>query len=301
VSGNGILAYRKGGTTQTQLAWYGRDGKPIGETVAAGKDYLQINLSPDEKQAVVHVANGIDHSPEIWLIDLLRGVPSRFTFGSSDSDPIWSPDGQRIVFTSRRKLQANLFWKATNGNGSEDLLLDAGVMTTTSDWSKDGKYIAYLSGPEPGKQDIYALRLSDKKTISVLTTKFNKDGVRFSPDGRWIAFHSNPTGMMEVYVTTFPASEKIWQISNGGGAQSRWRADGKELFYLTLDGKLMSVDLEGGAELNPRAAKMLFQSRVPVQHQIDQYAVSADGRRFLMIIPTGNPESVPITVVLNWK
>src|SRR6185295_16508256 len=161
-----------------------------------------------------------------------RGIPSRLTFDpASDGNPVWSPDGSRILFSSQRESTANLYQKPASGAGNDELLLTSDEAKTPNDWSLDGRYILYQNLGQ-GDFDLWVLPLSDeRKPVRYLQTDFAERSGRFSPDGRWVVYVSNASGKNEVYVRSFPDQGGQWQISNGGGDVPRWRHDGHELFY----------------------------------------------------------------------
>ncbi|HEU5235675.1 MAG TPA: hypothetical protein VFU37_00955, partial [Pyrinomonadaceae bacterium] len=241
---------------------------------------------------------------DIWLIELASGNPTRFTFDpATDVFPLWSPDGSRIVFASDREGPRNLYQKNASGAGKEELLLKTGLNTFPMDWSADGKFILYIVGDPKTKLDIWVLPLfGDQKPFPFLQTEANERNAKLSPDGRWIAYTSDESGINQIYVQSFPDSGGKRQVSTNIGYHLAWRRDGKELFYLSSDKKMMAVDVKAdGPTFEVGTPKALFDVRVPSFNSAQaQFAVAADGQKFLVANTAGEITSAPINVVLNW-
>jgi dipeptidyl aminopeptidase/acylaminoacyl peptidase len=298
VSDSGVLAYQRRSANKTDgLIWLDRRGKQLG-SIAAPANYSVHRLSPDEKRVA---GSRLDESGvgDIWLLELSRGITSRFTSDPAfDWVPVWSPDGSRIVFNSNRKGSMDLYLKALSGGGLEEVLLESNTLKLPTDWSRDDRFILYEDADSnTNRSDLWVLPLSgDRKPMPFLQTPFAELQGQFSPNGRWIAYMSDESGRFEVYVQSFPAPGGKWQISTDGGTMPRWRRDGKELFYLAADRKLMAVEVKADSTFSsvPRAlfAAPPFPDR--------SYSVTADGQRFLFNSSRKEAVSTPITVVINW-
>jgi Tol biopolymer transport system component len=298
-SSSGVLAYQTGiGTTATQLVWFDRTGKQVG-TLGDSATYADLVLSPDEKRAFVSISDG--QQRDIWAYDVARGLRTRITFDPADElNSVWSPDGSRLVFNSRRKGHLDLYQKASSGAGTEEVLLEDNRDKSPQSWSPDGRFILYIRSGPPTGDDLFVLPLSgDRKPVPFLQTPFNEYDGQFSPDGRWVAYGSDESGKDEVYVAPFPGPGGKWQISTAVGTLPRWRRDGTEIFYLAPDNKLMAAAVNGkGSSFEVGAVKPLFETRA-LDPTRNRFAVSADGQRFL-INTDPQTTSAPITVVLNW-
>ena len=309
VSHSGILAYQAGNNSgSSELTWFDREGKRLGALGEPGP-YHAIALSPDQKRAAVVRFEPGGTNSDIWVWDLARNTPSRLTFDPSvDDHPVWSPDGSRIAFASQRGGRFSIYQKASVGTGSEELLFrspDEDVMPL--DWSRDGRYIVYRARSARTRSSLWLLPLGgDPKPIPFVQTAFD---ARFSPDGKWIAYVSEDTERNEVYVRAVPGGTSSgpgaqWQVSTGGGQRPAWRADGKELFYLDLDRRLMAVPITTGAGVDVGVPRPLFQTRVFGFNLISvssPYDVATDGRRFLINSLPEEVEEAPITVGVNWQ
>lgn len=264
--------------------------------------YRNLALSPDGMRASVSLANDREGASDIWIVNAVRGLRTRFTFDAADEFVgIWSPDGAHIAFNARRKGRLDLYRKAASGAGGDDLLAsDHQVDKTPTSWSTDGRFILYsIASPVTGP-DIWVLPLAgDRKPFPFADTGFDERLGQFSPDGRWVAYASSESGRSEVYVAPFPGPGGEWQISEFGGGLPRWRRDGKELFYHAPDNKLMVATVAGGADrIDVEAVRPVFEMRVPDGEARSFYDVTSDGQRFLMIVP--EPTLAPLTLVSNW-
>jgi eukaryotic-like serine/threonine-protein kinase len=302
VSENGVLVYQTGAAMAgDQLLWFDRTGKQTGE-LGDPALYSDLELSPDGKRASISIADQAGKGRDIWFYDVARGLRSRFTFGPEAAvTSIWSPDGSRIVFNANRKGHFNLYQKSSSGAGAEEVLLEDNFEKYPTSWSPDGRFILYRTSSPQTRAELFVLPLSgDRKPVPFLNTKFDEGFGQFSPDGRWVAYRSNESGRNEVYVAPFPGPGGKWQISTAGGDRPRWRRDGSEIFYLAPDNKLMAAAVnDKGANFEVGAVKPLFEARF-VTGGRNQYAVSADGQRFLINTVPEQAASAPITVVLNW-
>jgi Tol biopolymer transport system component len=274
--------------------------------------YDRFRLAPDETRLAFSPIQS--DNPDIWVLDSIRGVPSRLTFDPGvDDPPMWSPDGQRIVWASNRSGAFDLYIKSANGAGPEQLLVKMGTQTGwAEDWSQDGRFILYqIPGAKTG-QDLWIApqraqgESTDTKPFPYLQTEFDEQGGRFAPDGRGVAYSSNESGRDEVYVQSFPLSGAKFQISSGGGTEPHWRKDGTELFYVGEDRTLTAVSVKLGKSavdsLQVGQAKALFPLSVVGTFIIPRnYEVSNDGQRFLTPVLPGGASAPPLTVVLNWQ
>ncbi len=311
-SENGVLAFAAGSPENAaQLMWLDRMGRQL-QPVGPPGVYNNFRLSPDEKRIVFDRPDRTVSAPDIWVLDLVRGVPSRVTFDPAvDNLPIWSPDGLRVLFPSRRSGGFDLYIKAATGAGQEQLLLKMGTPTGWgTDWSQDGRFVLYQMPSAKGERDLWiAPQVGDRKPFPYLQSQFNKQNGMFSPDGRWIAYVSDESGRDEVYVQAFPLSSEKRQISTSGGSEPNWRRDGTELFYLAADRNVMAVPVKAsGATFEPGSPKPLFQvplSQLPLGPMLllsrRSYAVGGNGQRFLTGRPVGDVTATPITVVVNWQ
>ena len=303
VSDNGILVFRAGGGYIDQPLWFDRTGKQIGAVGEPGM-YFNLGLSPvDERQVVVDRIDPQSGTSDIWLFDLSRdGVSARFTTDpGGDSTPLWSPDGNSIVFASNREGGSNLYRKSANGGGNEELLFKSAEEKFPDAWTSDGEFIAYESFNPNTKWDLWVLRVDDKTSTPLQQLNFNERQAQFSPDGKYIAYVSDKSGSAAVYVQTFPSSGSEWRISAGGGAQPRWRHDGRELFYLASDRKLMAVDITLSPSFEAGVPRRLFDTRVLTTSDFrNHYVVTADGQRFLINSFMEDRGATPINVVKNW-
>jgi len=307
-SAGGTIVYRTGSSAgQRQSIWFDRYGKEtgrVGDPDSAGP--MNPAMSPDGR----HVAlfRNVNGNADIWLLETGRGVLNRFTSNSSvEQAPIWSPDGNRIVFSSSPNGIGDLYVKLATGAGNEEQLLVTSQSKMAVDWSSDGHFILYESPDPKTGYDLWVLPLDgDRKSYPVARSEFDEKDGQFSPDGKWIAYQSNESGRSEIYVQAFPGPGGKVQMSTTGGAQVRWRRDGKELFYIALDDRLMAVPIQVAANpqtVEPGSPIPLFITRVGGALQTiyrQQYMVSPDGQRFLMNTVTEEATS-PITVILNWK
>jgi Tol biopolymer transport system component len=299
VSDTGVLAYLSSAVGSTQFAWFDRARKQLGQIGQPGL-YYRLSLSPDEKR-VAFDSNDSEGNDNIWVMDLARETPSRFTFHSGfNRNAIWSPDGSRIVFASNREGALDLYMKPASGAGNEELLLKTDASKRPTDWSRDGQFILYENLGGKTGWDLWVLPLSgDRKPFPFVQTEAAELEGRFSPDGHWIAYVSNESsGTNQVYVQGFSASGGKWQISKDGGRRPRWSRDGKELFYISADGKLMSVPVKSDSStFEPGAPKALFDMR---DARLQYFDVAGDGQRFLINNLVEEAASSPANVVLNW-
>ena len=305
VSAAGPIAYRAVDAAVRQLTWFDRSDKAIG---AAGEPKPSLNypeLSRDGRRVAVQL--NVQNHPDIWLMDLARGGLTRFTFGPAiNNAPVWSPDGTRIAFSSNRTGLNNLYVKPSSQTGTEQLLLETATIKYPRDWSPDGGFLLYSSDEPKSGRDLLALPISgsDRKPIPVATTPFVEDNGQFSPDGRWVAYETNESGnRVEVVVQPFPQPTGKWQVSNNGGVQPRWSSDGKELYFIAPDGKLMAVPVAtSGTNFTAGTPVALFPARIApgAGANKQQYAVSRDGR-FLINQPVEATAASPITLILNWN
>ena len=299
VSEGGTLAYQESGGTigLSEVAWVDRSGKKIG-VLGDPADYYDPRISPDGRRVAVVIGDPGD----IWIYDVARPVRTRLTFApGSDTAPTWSPDGTRVAFSSQRSGDGDLYARTASGAGADELLSSSKVFKVANSWSPDGRYIVYTATPEkPGsKADLWLLSLPDRKASPLAHTEFDEVAGAFSPDGRWLAYASNESARFEIYVKPFPEPGGKWQVSTAGGLEPRWRRDGKELFYLAPDGKVMAVEVGTGAAFEAGPPQALFVTSLKNAAGW-RYDVTADGQRFLVNRPIGEESSPPITLVQNW-
>jgi Tol biopolymer transport system component/tRNA A-37 threonylcarbamoyl transferase component Bud32 len=289
-----VLAYRTGRAPEYQLAWYDRDGKRLGKAGDPGR-YLQMDLSPDAKHVIVERLDTGTKKWSLWMLAMDTGIFSRLTSAGDDHDVVWSSDNREIFFRSERAGTQSIY-RLVIGTSEETLLYADGARKVPESWVP-GNSILYTSND--GRQ-FFQLPVSRTTKPALLATDPSlKDEPHVSPDGRLIAYGSPETGRFEVYVATFPGFQNKRQVSKDGGGQPIWRRDGKELFFMADDGTMMAVEVDGAAILRTGAPKQLFSTRVRMNPFIDQYGVTADGRRFLVSEPIEDPPG-PITIVVNW-
>jgi eukaryotic-like serine/threonine-protein kinase len=300
-----VLAYSRDPGDYSRLVWFDRAGHELG---ALGSDstrrtYGNVNLSPDGTRIAADGRDPRTGNRAIWLYDLAQGGESRLTFGpATDASPVWSPDGRRITFFSARDGTWNLYQKPATGAGTEELLLKSTESKITCDWSLDGRYIVYREWDPKAKWNVWALPVSGEgKPVCLVQTPFEDGCGQVSPDGRWLAYSSGEPGRQEVYVQPFsPGSQTPgrWQVSVHRGSTPRWRRDGKELFYLDLEHRLMAVPVTAGGTFQAGPPKPLFQTRAT---GFLSYGVTANGQRFLVNAAIEAAAGSTPTVILNWN
>jgi Tol biopolymer transport system component len=299
-SDTGMLAYRT--EAETVLSWFDRAGTVRGTIGPPGR-YRDPALSPDGRTVAVARLDPRAGTHNIWLIDADRDAATRLTFDpQGDSAPTWSPDGTRILFASRRGGRSDLYVKASTGNTPEELLYAAAPAPGFSplDWSRDGRFVLF-----GGNDNIWVLPLVGERKPFAVMEKTPAGQGQLSPDRRWLAYSSNETGSYEVYVRPFPrTSTGKWRISDHGGIEPKWGRDGKELFYIANDQRLMAVGIRTAAGFDAAPPAALFEtpavgSSLGVIGR-NQYDIAPDDRRFLFSRPARGA-SKPITLVVNWS
>ena len=295
VSEDGTLAYIAPGQLSGQvLVWVDREGVEIGPVGSPGS-FRNPELSPDGTTLAV-MSNG-----DIWVYDLERGVSTRITFEGQDVAAIWSPDGSRLTFSSSREGSFKLFEVPADGSGEVVKLFESpdGEAIGPLDWSSDGQYLIFGTGL--GNRGIRYL--TDGDPVTVLDTDFDEFQARLSPDGRFLAYVSNESGRHEVYVRSFPQSDRKWNVTNAGGVQPRWSDDGTKLYYLVPGGALMEVAVASEEGLSLGAPERLFETGIHANAAVGtraQYDVSLDGQRFLINRNAGVSREAELHVVLDW-
>ena len=295
-----LLVFARSPTSPpSTLLWMDRSGKP-GRALSEPGLFASPRLSPDGRKVAVDVYDPAKDTSDIWIFDAATGVRTKFVVGSSryPQSPVWSPESDRIAFFSYRKEGGTtLFVKSING-ATKDVVLESADENTPEDWSPDGRFVSLFTIPARGKRSfqVWVLNLvGDRKATPFATEAPNQEDGRFSPDGRWIAFQSEESGKPEVYVRPFPGPGGQWQVSTDGGGSPRWRRDGKELFYLSADNKIMAVPVRLGSTFQAEPPTALFSVRPDTL-----YDVSADGQRFLVNNPSGEESSPPLTLLTDW-
>jgi hypothetical protein len=299
-SDNGILAYQASGAgSMTQVVWLDRSGKQL-DVLGPPADYLRPRLSRDGRRVAIDIRDPQTGRFDIWIYDLARRVSTRFTFEADSVFPIWWPDDSRIVFQSNRKGQSALYQKVSSGTGNEEFLVQEGVLKVPTDLSSDGRFLAYHVIDNKTKTwDLGLYSVAEKKTSVFLSTPAAEVNGRFSPDGRWIAYQSDESGTVEVYVRPFSGHGGKWQISTAGGTQPVWNRNGKEIFYVSADNKLMAVDVKADSGFEAGTPRALFDVHLKSVNGW-KYDIFPDGQRFLANVVIGEVKTNPITLVLNW-
>jgi eukaryotic-like serine/threonine-protein kinase len=294
-SANGVLIYQP--STLARFTWFDRAGKALGVVGEPG-DYSTFRLSPDgRKLAASRLTPG---GSDLWLLELDRGISTPFARGRGPhAYPIWSRDGSIIIFSGPT---ASLFRRLVQGTGQEMSLLPPAGLQLPYDWSRDGRFILYSEG-----QNVWILPVTpdgsptpEAKPKVNMERRFNLTDVRLSPmqNPQWVAYYSNESGRYEVYIQAFPEPRGAVRVSTGGGRWPEWGPDGRELFYVSADNKLMSVSFRRGAALEPSVPHELFT--LPTgDNQFSPYDVTSDGQRFLVRTPAERSNR-SLTVIIDW-
>jgi hypothetical protein len=284
----------------SRLLWFDRTGKELGLLDKPGV-YGNVAIAPNARTVAADNIDLASLNMDVSTYDSPHNsAPKRLTFDPGyDGAPVWSPDGTEILFSSNRKMSLDLYIKRADGAQEERNIFHDDFDKLSNDWSQDGKFILFRRADE-----LWYLTIPGFTSKPFLKTAGILRNGQFSPDRKWVAYNSNETGKWEVYVTSFPEPSGKWQISTGGGEQPRWRGDGKELFYLSSDGRVMAVAVTTGAHFSSGPPMALFQAnpRQPVSYlDIFAYDVTRDGQKFLINTDVRQTEAVPLAVVLNWS
>jgi dipeptidyl aminopeptidase/acylaminoacyl peptidase len=301
VSDNGVLAYRTFPSVTRRLQWFDRTGRPVG-TIGPFPfpDVGGAELSPDGTHIAMTSPTGPGEDSHTWLFDLAQRQPRQLTFAAgADGRPIWSPEGRKLLFVSRRPGASGLYQKSVSGEPEELLLRSPteGWAYWPTDWSSKG--IVYESRSDRFEIDLWILPIDgDRKPYPVVRDPGVQGDGKVSPNGRWLAYTDGDTrGRPEVFVRDLVTGGK-WNISTSGGRLARWRDDGKELFYLAADGNLIAVPVEANAaSFRPGVPETLFQSGLSFLGG-GSFSVAPGGHQFLL--PAAGDNAAAIEVVINW-
>jgi serine/threonine protein kinase len=296
-----LVAQKSQDSGASQPLWFNRKGEQIGIALKPGI-YGNVMLAPNGKSVASDTTDPASQNTDIWTYNLADQTSRRLTFDPSiDSEPVWSPDGGRIAFSSNRGVGGvgfSLYLKDATGAHEEKIIPQDGADRFPSDWSRDGKHLLYHRA-----SDLWFVTFPELRPTLFLKANATSKNARFSPDGKWVAYSSNESGRWEIYVTSFPEAHGKWQVSNAGGDQARWRGDGKELFYLSNDSRIMAVPVKTGANFDPGTPTALFQANpremLATSEQFS-YDVSNDGQKFLVNTQL-KTAMTPMSVVLNWS
>jgi Tol biopolymer transport system component len=302
VSQNGNLAYRVGGTQNSQLVWVDRAGREVA-TVGATANYDEPSRSPDGTRVAVAIQDSQGNTRDIWVLEPSRGIATRLTYDAADDrSPLWSADGSEIFFCSDRTGKFNIHSVPASGTGEAKAVLVTEDLTVPVDQSADGRFLLYYYWNAAGRWNIGVLPTEDgQEPFDYLATPFSEAHPRLSPDGKFLAYASNEAGTWEIYVRTFPEPTSKWRISNRGGLDPQWRGDGQELFYITMDRTLMSVEISTDPDFRPGTPQPLFTAPVGPDPVVrNRYVAAPDGQRFLCVSPHGADPLSAISVVINW-
>jgi Tol biopolymer transport system component len=302
-SRGGVLAYREYDEAAGRLAFRDRSGRFL-DTVLPPGSFVEFSYSPDGKRVVAGATGGASEQ-NVWMLDLERNTVSRLTFGKGeDGSPAFSPDGTRIAYGSDRDGKSDIYVRAASGVGSEELVWKSDEAKWPDDWTKDGKALLVESQNPRNQMDLWLLPLvGDRKPVPLLTSPVNESHSAFSPDGRFFSYTSDETGRSEVYVQSFPPGGGKWQVSTGGGDQALWRRDGKELFYLAADGRLMAVPVSTSPTFSAGSPQALFDAATGEMTPSgirNFYLPSPDGSRFLVLTYARTGKTNSVHVVLDW-
>ena len=301
-SDNGLLAFRSGSAGGRELVWIDRKGVR-GDPLVPVSNFVDPDLSPDGKRVVLALGDVLGTRSEIWIVDLVRSVSTKLTFNPSDSaTPVWSPDGKYIYYTSRGEKAMDIFRKAADGSDEQTLIYASDEDKALEDISPDGRYLLFDSGVNSGNFDLWMLPLEKGAAAVPLAKTTSQEGAgHVSPDGKWVAYVSDESGEPQVYLRSFPQLGGKWQVSASGGAQPQWSRDGKEIYYLGIDGSLQAVSMQAaGSTPQIGAAVQLFTRSLNIFSMRNHYTPSLDGQRFLFTLNASNAGPVPMTVLVNW-
>ncbi len=298
-SREGVVVYKNGTLLPSRLLWRDRQGREIG-SVSEPAYYRSIRLSPDGRRISVVLLDPKTQDGDIWLLGSEGTSADRFTFQPGPyNGQAWSPDGRRIAFSHLGSLGV----KSSSGEGAEEKLLESSSIKQVTDWSPDGRSILYADLSGENGDDLVTLSPSgDRKPKPFLATPFNEFAGRFSFDGKWIAYASDESGRSEVYVRPFPGPGSAVRVSTGGGGSPRWRRDGKEIYYIAADEKLMAAKVQAGSEFRVENVQPLFEARAlndPILSE-SEYDVAPDGGRFLINTPIVERAVSSATLLVNW-
>jgi serine/threonine protein kinase len=299
LSADGTLVLGSGESGSRQFVWFDRAGKRMAAATEPANLVTESGptLSPDGRKLAYVTGNNEEST--IWIQDLAGGSPSRFTFEPGrNGNAVWSPDGSRIAFSLQPRSVSNsdLLVKPANGSGKEELLLHAGVNGTATDWSRDGKLLAYTT--DLPSSDLWLLPLEgERKPVSFLRTPFAETDGHFSPDAKFLVYGSDESGQRQIYVQPVPPNGSKWQVSKVGGVNPAWRRDGKEIFYVSPDRKLMAAPVKTEPAFEAGSPQTLFEAGNGA------YIPSLDGQRFLVVVPAGGEaaQAPSLTVVTHWQ
>lgn len=296
-SGTGVLASLPPESVGVSgPAWVDRTGKVTLTFNKLATNGMAV-LSPDETRVAMAVTNVATGGLDIWVHDLTRDVSSKVTQAAGRyRSPVWSPDGQELAFVGYEDGRGWILRQPANGTGKAERVVEfPSVMGNVHSWTADGRYlVGNHSNPRTGF-DLWWLDLKgDRKVRDLMRNEFNETGSRVSPDGRWIAYLSDETKRLEVYVQAFPGLGQKVQVSSAGAYGTCWKHDGSELFFINRS-EVMAVKVEGGATLRVSAPRKLFE----VDSVAGGCEVARDGR-FLVRVPQAPAGRPPMTVILNW-
>ena len=286
-------------TQAYELVWFDRTGRELQAKALSRVRGQSVRLSPDGK-AIAFARRELDGSINLWRMDVSQAIPTRVTHNDANDDfPIWSPDAEFLVFRSSRAGTFDIYRKRSGGAGDAELLLASEGNLRPTDWSPDGRYVAYTNFQEPG---IWMLPMEGKQEASfaLAASAFREEKPTFSPNGKFVAYQSDETGRYEIYVQSFPSTGRKWPVSSSGGGGPRWSPDGREILYINAARELVSTRVEtDAAEIRIRESRVLFLTNVRTSLGDSSFDISADGERFVF----GRPlrASSPLTVLLNWE
>ncbi len=295
-SRTGAVAYQAAAPS-SRLIWLDREGKEIGQLGDAAV-VRGLRISPDGTRVALDVRDSRAGSFDLWVFEIGRGVPTRLHSGPVDEIlPVWSPDGSKLLYRSDHAGPPDIYEVSLATPGSDRPVLALPGVQQPEDASRDGRLLAYLNEVQSTVRNIWLLPLEgERKPAPWMPTRFSQTSPRFSPDGRWIAYESDETGDPEVYVARTQGGADKRRISPDGGKLPRWRADGKELYYIGPEGSVMVVPVAPGPQWTGGAAVPLFR----VETDIENWDVAPDGSRFLVSVPPERVRSSPLHVILNW-
>jgi Tol biopolymer transport system component len=300
-SENGVLIYQSGEFQRHSIRWFDQSGRSLGPSLGS-EDLVDLRLSPDGNRAAVVQNEGPTGSLYVW--NLKTGTQTRLTFTDALWSAVWSPDAKRVVYSATKPgmQKADLYSKLADGSGEAQVLLTSGLRDEPTDWTADGRYIIFSRG-EIGAQRVWVLPLfGDRKPFPLYpNADYDHNSARVSPNGKWIAYVSRESGPLQLFVTSFPSGASKWQVSPATVGDFRWRADGKELYFLAQDGNMMVASIqESGGSFVVSGARTMFRSPFASSRLRMIFDIEGKpGGRFIgEVAPEGN--SLPLNVVTNW-